>query len=489
MIRRSPAAFKGTATLTLIRDLFQADALRPAKLLGLRAFAERRAQRWRWVSAFGINDSIYSQVCRLCGHPACANKSSGRDTARDRRHPTQPAGFSAVRGGWIAPLRRSPIRAARQGGLNKGTGEAPPAFADAERSEALAAVATRRAALPRSADSVALSRAGKQTAGATFADAERSDALRSLGRRLFAHFFAWTQARDFLCSCGQRPVLMPAKTGTRCASLSETHAGTCAVRSYFFRGVCVQAYQNDNLLIDKFWTSSRSSKTAAPLPLASASATRSLNLPRQKAKKVSAALVPLRSRLRSRDALRAQGSSVGHYDCSFLRASQQAHTAPPRTGRAGRPAAALRSNLQEQVAEMGEKMHHQVAVFSTSRSHSTRRAARSAPGRSLSLELLCFRSGFRVDIPPLSLRIFRQQSYRNQLTGLRYAPLDASLFYNFTLSKAWGFPAPLPAGFAAACMSRQHGHPRKAASSRTCAGCVRRRQPGAPLSKIYEVKI
>ncbi|NLW71322.1 MAG: hypothetical protein GXY37_00310, partial [Chloroflexi bacterium] len=325
--------------------------------------------------------------------------------------------------------------------------------------------ATRRAPLPSqtpnavrrcSADSVALSHAGDGTAGATFADAERSDALRSLGP-------------------GRRPVdqLIP---------------------------------KSKMLHFVTFWTSSRSSKSAAPLPLASASAARSLNLPRQRAKMVWAALVPLLSRLRSGDAQGAfaerrakrwrLGSSAGHHDSFFLRsrrrraqrgASQQAHTAPPRTGRAGRPAAALRNNLQEQVVEMGEKKHHQVAVFSTSRSNSTRRAGRSAPNRSLSLDFACFRHRLRVDIFPRSMTIFRQQCYRNHLTGLRCAPMDASLFYNISLPKAWRVSAPLPAGFAAACRSRQHGHPRKAASSRTCAGCFPRRQPGASISSIIEV--
>jgi len=436
MIRRSPAAF--------------ADRDRCAyPSLGLR-FARPRYGRSAPTSplqadalraqgiASGLYDSILSLGFRLRGHPAYANKSYGRDAARDRRSPTQTAGIFAGQGGWIAPL-----------------GQTASAFADDERSESLAAVATRRAPLPSqtpnavrrcSADSVALSHAGDGTAGATFADAERSDALRSLGP-------------------GRRPVdqLIP---------------------------------KSKMLHFVTFWTSSRSSKSAAPLPLASASAARSLNLPRLRAKKVWAALVPLRSRLRSGDAQNAQGSSAGHHDCFFLRsrrrraqrgASQQAHTAPPRTGRAGRPAAALRNNLQEQVVEMGEKKHHQVAVFSTSRSNSTRRAGRSAPNRSLSLDFACFRHRLRVDIFPRSMTIFRQQCYRNHLTGLRCAPMDASLFYNISLPKAWRVSAPLPAGFAAACRSRQHGHPRKAASSRTCAGCFPRRQPGASISSIIEV--
>ena len=236
-----------------------------------------------------------------------------------------------------------------------------------------------------------------------------------------------------------------------------------------------------------FWTSSRSSKSAAPLPLASASATRSLNLPRQRAKKVLAALVPLRSRLRSGDAQNAQGSSADHHDCFFLRsrrrraqrgASQQAHTAPPRTVRAGRPAAALRNNLQEQVVEMGEKKHHQVAVFSTSRSNSTRRAGRSAPERSLSLDFACFRHRLRVDIFPRSMTIFRQQCYRNHLTGLRCAPMDASLFYNISLPKAWRVSAPLPAG--------SYPFARRAQGVRRIAP-KRHRQPGASISSIIEV--
>ena len=202
-----------------------------------------------------------------------------------------------------------------------------------------------------------------------------------------------------------------------------------------------------------FWTSSRSSKSAAPLPLASASAARSLNLPRQRSKKVWAALVPLRSRLRSGDAQGAQGSSAGHHDCFFLRSSQQAHTAPPRTVRAGRPAAALRS-------------------------HSTRRAGRSAPGRSLSLDFACFSHRLRVDIFPRFMTIFRQQCYRNHLTGLRCAPMDATLFYNISLPKAWRVSAPLPAG------SYPFAH--SAQGVRRIAP-KRRRQPGASISSIIEV--
>ena len=408
-------------------------------------------------SAFCPNDSFLSLVCRLrsdaqeciaemseprripsaigsdsCGHPACANKSSGRNTARNRRHPTQLAGFLAGVGGLIAPLRNSLLAQAveihglsrLQADINSCTGA-------------------------RSADSVALSRAGKQTAGTT------SRSLRP----------------------GRRPV--------------------------------DQVFSNSEMLhFVTTWISSRRRKSAAPLPLASASVPRALNLPRLRAKKVSAAFVSLHSRLRSGVALRAfverraqrwrLGSIAGHYDCFFLRsrrrraqrgASQQAHTALPlplliRTERgaaavADRPAAALRSILQAQVAEMGEKKHHQVAVFSSSRSHSTRRAARSAPKRSLSLCYKCYSSRFRVDIHPLLNQIFRQQSYRNQLTGLGYAPLDASLFYKISLPKAWRVSAPLPAGYHPFALSAQ-GVRRIAPK--------RRRQPGASISPITEVK-
>ena len=417
-------------------------------------------------SAFCLNDSFLSLVCRLrsdaqeriaemseprripsaigsdsCGHPACANKSSGRNTARDRRHPIQPAGYLAGVGVLIAPIRNSlHAQAVEIHGLSRLQADINPCTGT------------------RSAYSVALSRAGKHTAGTTFADAERSDALRSLrpGRRPVDQFFSNSEMLHFVTT----------------------------------------------------WTSSRRRKSAAPLPLASASVPRALNLPRLRAKKVSAAFVSLHSRLRSGVALRAfverraqrwrLGSIAGHYDCFFLRsrrrraqrgASQQAHTALPlplliRTERgaaavADRPAAALRSILQAQVAEMGEKKHHQVAVFSSSRSHSTRRAARSAPKRSLSLCYKCYSSRFRVDIHPLLNQIFRQQSYRNQLTGLGYAPLDASLFYKISLPKAWRVSAPLPAGYHPFALSAQ-GVRRIAPN--------RRRQPGASISPITEVK-
>jgi len=50
---------------------------------------------------------------------------------------------------------------------------------------------------------------------------------------------------------------------------------------------------------------------------------------------------------------------------------------------------------------------------------------------------------------------------------------------NVSLWKAFRVSAPQPPRFAAACRSRQHGHPRQAASSRTCAGCFPRGGPGA----------
>jgi len=283
------------------------------------------------------------------------------------------------------------------------------------------AVATRRAPLPSqtpnavrrcSVYSVALSRAD----GATFVDAERSEALRSLwGVRFDDH---------------PRP-------------------------------------------------SSRRRKNAAPLPLAGVPCLAPCKERKTGARNPLGSGDALRGSLRSqapKKPLRAQGSSVINHYWFWLRSGRHAHTPlslPPGSCKerrspavADRLAAALRNNLHEQVVEMGEKKRCQVAIFSTSRSNSTRQAAGSARKRPpatcpqflMRVAFYCFKFQFRDGITPPHTRNLPATMLWQAFNGAEERAYSCN---NISLLKAWRVSAPQPPRFAAACRSRQHGHPRQ----------------------------
>jgi hypothetical protein len=213
-------------------------------------------------------------------------------------------------------------------------------------------------------------------------------------------------------------------------------------------GVRVMRFSvNENLfLFDKCLTSSRNIKTAAPLPLDSPLASRSLQS-RDFAKitlsRASSAVVGCGTHCGDArrictshgetfsfvQMLRAQGSGFCPRYWLWLRSGRHAHTALslpslicPERGAA---------SFADRLAASGKNT-------------STRQAARSARERPPSLAFTRLRTSFRVDAhPPINTNLSTTILLK-PINGAKNAPLDASLFNNISLLKAWRVSAPLP---------------------------------------------